>query len=223
MPGNTEGQRFLPLRALGTCLVIGMTAILVAVCVRAVVAAAGAGDSGPRPWSRLGHGFDAGIDVSIVAWSIVFLVWLWRARADAELLGYRQRRAQGWAFWGWIVPIVSIWFPFQIMRDIWRASQADRRAGPRAWVVPAWWAAWLLANFYVVPVSSSPVMLGSLVPHVGAGTSAVRSALIVTAGAFLMVIIRTVSAGPVGRPPQWAPPAANEPWADPPTAELSHI
>lgn len=42
------------------------------------------------------------------------------------------KRARGWTFWGWIVPIVNLWFPFQLMGDIphWRAGPpAERRGG----------------------------------------------------------------------------------------------
>ena len=52
----------------------------------------------------------------------LFVVCFYRARINAERYGYRQRRARGWAIWGWIVPIVNLWFPFQIMGDIWRAG-----------------------------------------------------------------------------------------------------
>ena len=65
---------------------------------------------------------DKTADITIIGLSILFVVWFYRARINAEQHGYRQRRARGWAFWGWIIPIVNIWFPFQIMGDIWRAG-----------------------------------------------------------------------------------------------------
>jgi len=65
---------------------------------------------------------DTAADITIAGLSILFAVWFYRARINAERHGYRQRHARGWAFWGWIVPIVNLWFPFQIMGDIWRAG-----------------------------------------------------------------------------------------------------
>jgi hypothetical protein len=42
----------------------------------------------------------------------------------------------GWL--GWWVPIVSVWFPFQVVRDVLRGSRL-----PGSAVVGFWWAAWL--------------------------------------------------------------------------------
>ena len=77
---------------------------------------------------------------------IVFLVWFYRARINAERSGWPQRRARGWAFWGWVVPIADLWVPFQVMRDIWRASRPSSRAGGLPWLPAVWWASWLLTG-----------------------------------------------------------------------------
>ncbi|MEU3708593.1 DUF4328 domain-containing protein [Streptomyces catenulae] len=70
----------------------------------------------------------------------VFLLWLWRARCNAELYGPRtaQRRARGWVIGGWFAPIANLWLPHQVVTDIWRAS-APRSPAPRG-PVTAWWA-----------------------------------------------------------------------------------
>ncbi len=44
--------------------------------------------------------------IALVVTVIVFLIWFRRARINAERSSWRQRRARGWAFWGW-VEIVS--------------------------------------------------------------------------------------------------------------------
>ncbi len=79
---------------------------------------------------------------------IVYWVWSWRARVNAEVLGGpgSQELSRGWTFWGWICPIVSLWFPCQIMLDIYRTSSGGQRS--RA-VVIAWWVVGLGAG--VVP------------------------------------------------------------------------
>jgi uncharacterized protein DUF4328 len=50
-------------------------------------------------------------------------MWLFRARKNAEVLapGYHHARSSGWAWGGWICPIVSFWFPFQLVRDVHKA------------------------------------------------------------------------------------------------------
>ena len=73
-------------------------------------------------------------------------MWFYRARINAERHGYPQQRARGWAFWGWIVPIVNLWFPFQIMGDIWRAGLPAEQRGETAWLPALWWTSWLLSG-----------------------------------------------------------------------------
>ena len=89
---------------------------------------------------------DRAADITIFGLSILFVVWFYRARINAERHGYWQRRARGWAFWGWIVPIVNLWFPFQIMGDIWRAGLPAEQRGETAWLPALWWTSWLLSE-----------------------------------------------------------------------------
>ncbi|WP_435875703.1 DUF4328 domain-containing protein [Nonomuraea jabiensis] len=54
---------------------------------------------------------------------VAFLVWLFRVRANAEILSPGgHRRGQPWLIFGWVVPIINFWFPKQIVDDIWSAS-----------------------------------------------------------------------------------------------------
>lgn len=66
--------------------------------------------------------------------------WLiWQHRLATMALG-RTRRGPGWHVWGWIIPVVSFWFPYQDISDLWRAAGRER---PR-WQVQ-WWMCWILA------------------------------------------------------------------------------
>jgi len=93
-------------------------------------------------WSYLG--------IQVVT-GIVFMRWLWLARANAEAIeSARHRHSPMWVVLGWIVPIVSFWFPQMVVRDVWNASnpQRPRDAGllyptPGAELVSWWWAAFL--------------------------------------------------------------------------------
>ncbi|WP_165977971.1 DUF4328 domain-containing protein [Nonomuraea diastatica] len=76
-----------------------------------------------------------------------FLVWLFRVRANAESLapdGHRHTRP--WLIFGWVVPIISFWFPKQIVDDIWHASARDgEQASPQV-LIDVWWAAWVAGS-----------------------------------------------------------------------------
>ncbi|TJZ54374.1 DUF4328 domain-containing protein [Streptomyces piniterrae] len=81
--------------------------------------------------------------VAILATAVVFIVWFHRARVNAEVFApeYHTKK-RGWAIWGWIVPVVNLWFPRRIATDIWNAS-ADESSRSRA-LLNWWWALWVV-------------------------------------------------------------------------------
>ncbi|MCX5092400.1 DUF4328 domain-containing protein [Streptomyces sp. NBC_00365] len=81
--------------------------------------------------------------VSLAATVVVYLVWFYRVRINAEVFdpfGHEMGRA--WTGWGWFVPLVNLWFPRRIMLNTWDAS---RPVGSRTshGLVNAWWAMWI--------------------------------------------------------------------------------
>jgi uncharacterized protein DUF4328 len=68
-------------------------------------------------------------------------MWLFRARKNAEVLapGYHHARSSGWAWGGWVCPIVSFWFPFQLVRDVHKAVTPLSLTSVIGW----WWALFL--------------------------------------------------------------------------------
>lgn len=90
----------------------------------------------------------------ILGAGIVFITWLWRARLNSEELSYGQHyRARGWVVGSWFCPIVNLWFPYQVVRDVWRASDPATRgtdgelsrasSGP---LVIVWWLTWTVSS-----------------------------------------------------------------------------
>nr|BFF17814.1 hypothetical protein GCM10025730_13350 [Promicromonospora thailandica] len=63
------------------------------------------------------------VPVQIAAY-VVACLWLSTSRATAEALDPRYVHARGrvWAWLGWWVPVVSFWFPYQVVRDVRRAT-----------------------------------------------------------------------------------------------------
>jgi len=56
--------------------------------------------------------------------AVVFLTWIYRANRNARALGARDMRfTPAWAVGWYFVPIMSLWRPFQAMREIWQASE----------------------------------------------------------------------------------------------------
>lgn len=94
--------------------------------------------------------------VTLVAATVVFIMWFHRAYKNLSALGATGLRyGTGWAIGAWFVPFLNLWRPKQIANDIWRAS--DRGARPdqgidwREKTVPgfltAWWAVWVVSIY----------------------------------------------------------------------------
>jgi uncharacterized protein DUF4328 len=95
---------------------------------------------------------------------VVFLVWLWQARENAEVLSptARHRLSKGWTIGGWFCPGVQFWFPMTIVDDVYRASAEPARPGmttaPRGrGAILGWWAAW--AFYWLFILVSVPAAL----------------------------------------------------------------
>lgn len=90
-----------------------------------------------------------GYAVLLPLW-IVTSLFLQRARRLAEALapGFAHQRGPAWTWLGWIVPVVGLWFPYQVVRDIvrnaWRDPWGDQR---RRLDLGLWWGAWVVALF----------------------------------------------------------------------------
>jgi len=84
-----------------------------------------------------------------VGTGIVFLTWIFRANRNARALGAEGMRfTPGWSVGWYFVPIMSLWRPFQVMREIWQAS-----AQPGNWqgvqtppLLGWWWAMYLISQ-----------------------------------------------------------------------------
>ena len=186
---------FLPLRGLGNALValLGLTIAAIA----ATLSLRQLGETGLR-WhdTVVSHWFATFGRGTMLVLAIPFFVWFRRARINAERHGYRQRRARGWTFWGWIIPIVSLWFPFQLMGDIWRAGLPAEQRDKMAWLPALWWTCWLLSGVAFGRQTSSVLVAGSSSRFGDAWSASLY--FLAAAGVLLIVIIRRVSGGPVG-------------------------
>lgn len=87
-----------------------------------------------------------------------FLMWLQRAYANLEIGTKRAgqqilKYSNGWAVGAWFVPILSLFRPFQIIKEMFDATyqyikyfRAGTLAPYKIGVLGAWWGLWLAAN-----------------------------------------------------------------------------
>lgn len=120
---------------------------------------------------------------------IAFCLWIHRARQNVAALGARGLRfTPGWAVGYFFIPIYSFFRPYQVMREIWQASDPETdvsdhaawQKAPRSGLVSMWWALFLLMNF--AAQSAFRAMMAAETPE------AILSADYVTIGADIIAV-----------------------------------
>jgi len=131
---------------------------------------------------------------------VVWIVWQYRATRNVQVWGVGMRRGTGWAIAGWLVPIVSLWFPAQGMHDLMRGSRPDASSGSLAGYQAAepligwWWFSYLAtrisaavgAVLTIGAVTNSDwltpnrILLVSHLPAIAAGLLAIRIVTLTT-------------------------------------------
>lgn len=136
--------------------------------------------------------------LALLAAAVVFIVWLWRVRWNAEMFCSGEHRfTRGWVLGSWICPIVNLWYPKQVVDDIVAASDphtpphvATLRDVPGTRLVWAWWLTWVagLVSGNVVQrgVIGGATDLGELRTNVVLSSV---SAVFTTAAAVLAVLL----------------------------------
>jgi heme/copper-type cytochrome/quinol oxidase subunit 2 len=93
-------------------------------------------------WSLAAYYVGTGLALAgLVAGWVTGSLWLHRARTNAEALGPGRPHARraGWAWGGWVTPVVALWFPFQVVRDVRRALSPLATTA----LIGCWWALFL--------------------------------------------------------------------------------
>ena len=83
----------------------------------------------------------------LAATAIAFMTWLYRCRANLRAFGTRHLRyPRSWAVVGFLIPVVTLVRPNQVIREVWQASDPSA-TGPVDWktvkpplLLQAWWA-----------------------------------------------------------------------------------
>ncbi|MGV6806985.1 MAG: DUF4328 domain-containing protein [bacterium] len=79
----------------------------------------------------------------------LILRWIYRANYNARQLGAKDMKfTPGWSIGYYFIPILTLWKPFQAMKEIWKASH-----NPNNWsnekassILGLWWFLWIVSN-----------------------------------------------------------------------------
>ncbi|MET8630491.1 DUF4328 domain-containing protein [Kitasatospora sp. NPDC004669] len=127
---------------------------------------------------------------------VVFIVWFYRIRQNADLLVPNGHRlARGWSIGAWFTPVVSLWFPWQLMVDCWRASAPldaqGRRGTPSEKVLAVWWSTWI-GSLVVGRIAGA--MVGHVDPLVPGDLESLRNTIRVEASGSALRLVAAVAA-----------------------------
>ncbi|WP_205471407.1 DUF4328 domain-containing protein [Nocardioides sp. SYSU D00038] len=119
--------------------------------------------------------------------------WLYGVRKNAGLLQpeYQFRRSPVWAWLGWWVPIVSVWFPLQVVKDAQEVSV--ERGATRG--LALWWTCWLS---WIVLNQATGAVASSTDPDVVGALPALEVVATLVLGIALwrwIVLVRTITGG----------------------------
>ena len=154
--------------------------------------------------------------LALLAAAVVFIVWLWRVRWNAEMFCRGEHRfTRGWVLGCWLVPVVNLWYPKQVVDDIVAAS--DPRTDPLipalkdvpgTRLVWAWWLTWVVGlvtgNIVQRGVLAGASQLADLRTNVI--LSSVSALFTTGAAALAIILIRRIDELQTQRPwvPWWA-------------------
>ena len=106
-----------------------------------------ANDNGtPQPSPTRINAVSDVLELVALAGHILFLIWLYRAATLARRAGLPARRSPLWAWLGFLVPIVGLWFPYQVARDTIPSGDPGRR------IVRLWWTCWLVQGVGIIVI-----------------------------------------------------------------------
>jgi len=117
-----------------------------------------AGEGGVERSTWLAHWFSkrvvGGVQLACMGLTaLAFLSWLYRVRVNVRALGMRKMRyRREWTLLSFLVPILNLLRPYQVVREIWQASD-PKTGGPVGWKAVhtprllAYW--WLLLLAYL--------------------------------------------------------------------------
>ena len=84
--------------------------------------------------------------------TVTFIRWFRRAYYNLNIR-IKCNHSEGWAAGSWFVPIISLYRPYQIMKEMWLEttkiikSKSDDIVNHSTLILGFWWALWLISNY----------------------------------------------------------------------------
>jgi len=79
---------------------------------------------------------------------VLFIRWFRRAYHNLHKAGFKDlQHTEGWAAGAWFVPILNLFYPYQMALEIWNKKQeAVGKVPIKSTLLGLWWGAWVVSN-----------------------------------------------------------------------------
>lgn len=164
--------------------------------------------------------------VLYAATGIVWIIWFYRARVNVEAWSpVFQRRGRGWAIGAWFCPVVNLWFPAKMARDILddseRGPSDSTIVRPTRPLVVVWsigFAAMIVSGFALRITSTSAdhaTTFSSVVAHYKtlANITLVEIVITIAVGIPAILLVGEITRAQTSRMQRERARAAATPWA----------
>ena len=89
---------------------------------------------------------------AFIVTAIAFCLWIHRSHRNLPALGARDLKySPAWAVGGFFVPILSLYRPYQVTKEIWKASDPDVgpdwQDAPTSPLIGWWWVTFILSSY----------------------------------------------------------------------------
>ena len=90
--------------------------------------------------------------IAYIGSAILFIMWFRRAYFNLHQRVPHLSKSEGWAAGSWFVPIINLYYPYQIMKELYQDTYAllikngvENVKNPGLKYVNWWWALWLMS------------------------------------------------------------------------------
>ena len=93
--------------------------------------------------------------IAVIFAAVAFLMWIHRVHRNLPALGARRLQySPGWAVGYFFIPILNLFRPYQVTKEIWRGSDPQAAFSEHSGLseistpalLPIWWTFWIVAN-----------------------------------------------------------------------------
>ena len=82
--------------------------------------------------------------LSMLVASLFFVIWFYREYTNLHRVVPYAQYKKSWAIWSWFVPLLHLWRPYKIMKELY--SEGVKESEKKENELAVWWTLWIILN-----------------------------------------------------------------------------